>query len=139
MLFNLENNRKLLYQFLDYFYDFFDHLKLNNVWIGFIISFLHYSIITFIIIYFIIGPINSLYYFLIFFSSLLILINIIFNCCPLIKLERKLFDNKQWYGIYEYEFKLLHIPLTRKNIKISYYLKILVLLIVLFFRLYWNR
>lgn len=139
MLFNLENNKQLLCQFIDYFYDFFNQWNLNNAWIGFIVSFLHYSIITFIIIYFMIGPINTFYYLLIIFSLLLILINILFNCCPLIKLERKLFDNKQWYGIYEYEFKLLGIPLTKKYIKLSYYLKIVFLILVLFFRLYWKR
>lgn len=105
-------------EIIDTFLSVFTH---DNFIKGLIIAIPHYVIMTLIIVYVIFARISTLYYWLVGFLFIVLIINIIYRGCILIKCERRYFETKQWFGGYEL-LRILNIPLSDQHVINYYYL-----------------
>jgi hypothetical protein len=94
---------------------------------GMIVAIPHYVIMTAIIVYVMFADVRqafqvtSVYFWLIIFLLGVLIINILYRGCILIKCERRYFNNREWYGGYEL-LRLFGIPLSNERVIIYYYL-----------------
>lgn len=126
MLFDYNNGTKYIDTILNFF-------SKDAVTKGYILSLFHYIFGTAIFLYILFGSIN--YYWLISFAVLYIIIvlNIYHNGCILMKMERRYFDDKEWFGPYNL---LIKIGLVKKHqILPLFYIAIAVTMLVVLIRL----
>ena len=129
-MFDYESRKKQLNYFLSKTINILDKMSMDNNSIGFILYCIHYSTVIVTIIYLLIYKKGKLYYFLLGLTAFGLFINLYFNCCPVLKIERKLFNDDEWGGIYEI-LRIINIEPTTKNIKKSFLLLIILVTIIL--------
>lgn len=136
-MFYYEARRKQLNYLIDKTLEYIETLNVDPNNVGFAIIMIHYLLIIFIVSYLTIGKINKYYYlsFSIFLFS--ILINLYFNCCPVLKVERKLINEPKWAGLYEL-LRFLNIEPNTKNIKNSFWTLCFILMVTVCFKKYLN-
>ena len=136
-MFYYEARKKQLNYLIDKTLEYIETLNVDPNNVGFAIIMIHYLLIIFIVSYLTIGKINKYYYlsFSIFLFS--ILINLYFNCCPVLKVERKLINEPKWAGLYEL-LRFLNIEPNTKNIKNSFWTLCFILMVTVCFKKYLN-
>ena len=95
-------------------------LTKDNIRSGIIVALFHYTGFLLIAYKIIFGELDYLYYFYVFLWIIVVISNVIFKGCILMRIERYLFNNKDWFGIWElifYPLNKLGIELTRENKK----------------------
>jgi hypothetical protein len=99
MLFDYNNSTK----YIDTILNFFSNNSVNK---GYILATVHYILGLIITLYILMGPIN--YYWLISFTILymILIFNIYHKGCIFMKMERKYFNNKEWFGPYNFLIKM---------------------------------
>lgn len=126
---NKEQNKKLLL-FVE---DKLKFISNNNKFNGFVLFIFHllFQLISIYILFF--YPISPIFYFTLFIWILILISNYIFKGCILTKLERYLWQNKEWFGPY-YICCNLNTWSTNK-IKNMYICQITILITILFLRI----
>jgi hypothetical protein len=74
----------------------------NKTYSFYILVFLHYTFILITFIYFILSDINYKFYISILIILCIFILHFYFRGCILIRVERKLLNNKEWYGIWNF-------------------------------------
>ena len=110
---------------------FFDSHKNKTV---FLIVF-HNLLMGLAIMYLLFGNINYFYFFVIGFMGLVLLLNILFRGCFLMKLERKYLNTKEWYGAY-HMLEVFGLDLNNSKVKKLFYIWGLIIAIIPFIRIY---
>ena len=101
---------------------------------GLTLIIIHYLTILSILFYLIFGKVNMLFYFITVFLVFVFIINIIYKGCPLIRLERKYINNKEWYGIY-HSYELINIKPNKNNMKLFSYSSFILFTSIIIYRL----
>ena len=81
----------------------------------------HYLLLYLVILYLMFGKMNRFYTLLILFMLLVLISNLMFRGCFLMKLERKYLNCKDWYGGYHF-LELFGIELNNENIPKYFFL-----------------
>ena len=136
-MFYYEARKKQLNYLIDKVVDYINSLNIDPNNIGFVIIIIHYLLIIFITTFLVFGKINNYYYFSFSVFLFSILINLYFNCCPVLKVERKLINEPNWAGLYEV-LRLFNIEPNTKNIKTSFWSLCFILMAVVSFKKYLN-
>lgn len=87
----------------------------NNITSGIVVALFHYFGFLLIAYKVIFGEIDYLYYYYVFLWIIVVIGNVIFKGCILMRIERYLLNNKDWFGMWE----LLFYPLNKLGIEIS--------------------
>jgi len=98
-----------------------------------IIMFIHYSIMYMKTFKLLLGKINYIWWLCILLLILIILINIKYDGCPLLKMERKYMKDKEWFGPYYLPVKMG--LLTKEQIMPFFYVIQVLILIIISYRL----
>lgn len=126
---NKEQNKKLLL-FVE---DKLKFISNNNKFNGFVLFIFHllFQLISIYILFF--YPISPIFYFTLFIWILILISNYIFKGCILTKLERYLWQNKEWFGPYYICCNLNNW--SSNKIKNMYICQITILITILFLRI----
>lgn len=73
------------------------------------------------ILYLMFGKMNTLYILFMLFMVLVLISNLLFRGCFLMKLERKYLNNKHWYGAYHL-LEFFGIELNNDNVRKYFYI-----------------
>ena len=103
----------------------------NSKLLGLLI--IHNVFILICIMYLLFGKMNLIYDIVVVIMILVLLMNIKYRGCPLLKLERKYMESKEWYGGY-HSLELLGIKPNNENIKGLFKLWVLLIGIVVIYR-----
>lgn len=106
----------------------------DNFTKGLLVAIPHYGIMTFIMIYMALANIDAIYWGLILFLIGVVIINMLYRGCILIKCERHYFNNREWYGGYE-PLRVLGIPLSNKLVAKYYYGWVALITVMIGYRL----
>jgi len=136
-MFYYEARKKQVNYLIDKILDYINSLNIDSNTIGFGIIIIHYLLIIFIATYLVFGKNNKYYYISLSIFLFSILINLYFNCCPVLKIERKLINEPKWAGLYEI-LRFFNIEPNTNNIKISFWSLCIILLTVVSFKKYLN-
>jgi hypothetical protein len=126
MLFDYNNGTIYIDTILNFF-------SKDSITKGYVLSAFHYIFLSVIFLYILLGTIN--YYWLISFTSLYIILvlNIYHNGCIFMKMERKYFNDKEWFGPYNF---LIKTGLVKKHQVLPlFYITLVITMIVVLIRL----
>lgn len=101
---------------------------------GLIIAIPHYAIMTLILLYIAFANIDNTYWIFILFLIGILIINIMYRGCILMKCERRYFHNREWYGGYEL-LRLFGVPLSNDLVAKYYYVWVGLIATVIIIRL----
>lgn len=97
----------------------------------------HNLILGLAIMYLLFGDVNIFYYVTIGFMILVLLFNLLFQGCFLMKLERKYLNTKEWYGAY-HMLEFFGIDINNKDVKKYFIIWGSLIACVPFLRMYWK-
>ena len=81
----------------------------------------HNISLFFLILYLVIGTNKNIHYIAIIIFFIIFIINYANSGCPLLKLERKYLNTKQWYGGY-HALELIGVKPTKENVRSLFYI-----------------
>ena len=125
-IFSYKYRRQLDRKLVDYTYD-----KLKNIPnIAYVIIIIHTIFILFCFTTLLFCNKHNLFYNIsLCILILMIIINYYFDACPITQVERKLLNNKNWYGFpYNIIFNILNIKITKNRVAAIFWSFIFILL-----------
>jgi hypothetical protein len=131
-----QDRKKKYKDLLIFFEKILFKLTKNNALSGFLVYFLHVGFCSIALFYIFLGDIDIFFYISVFIWLLIFAFHFYFKGCILVKLERHLWNTKEWYGPWVILFtplKFFNIKLTKntsENIFVVY--GILILIYILF-------
>lgn len=114
-----ENTKQLINFISNYLYS---HVYPNNTVNGFIVLFFHWAIVGSALVYILLGEVNTTFFICISIWILIFVMHMYFHGCILTKIEKQLWQAKDWCGPWSLPFKLLEdcvgnfSQTTRQNI-----------------------
>lgn len=115
--FSLENRKKNTDIIINLIIKKLNKLTNNNeVYSFYILFILHYFLILITFICCLFSPINYSFYISVFIVLCIFILHFYFGGCILIRTERKLLNDKEWYGIWNF----IIIPLKFIGVEINY-------------------
>jgi hypothetical protein len=97
----------------------------------------HNLILGLAIMYLLFGDVGYLYYITLGFMVLVLASNLMFRGCPLMKLERKYLNTKEWYGAY-HMLEFFGIDITNQDVKKYFILWGGMIVLIPFLRIYFR-
>ena len=104
---DLETRKKHTKYLTNYITNFLEYFTSDNEIKAYIVIFFHSLLILPSSAYILFGKINALYYAIIVELIIIFLLHFYFNGCILIRIERELFNDKDWFGQWTVPFIIL--------------------------------